>query len=116
MVANYKRLGNAAFKAKEYPKAIFHYEKAVNIDPEDTSCWGNLAAILLESKAFSEVGDLCICILDEIFPSECFGWQKGSKRWLHGWGSQWSVGEGENEDREGQIGGSRGVTAQKGRG
>ena len=60
MVANYKRLGNAAFKAKEYPKAISYYEKAVNIYPEDISCWGNLAAILLESKAFSEVGGLCI--------------------------------------------------------
>lgn len=108
MVANYKRLGNAAFKAKEYPKAISYYEKAVNIYPEDISCWGNLAAILLESKAFSEVGGLCIlhiCILDEIFPSECFGQQKGSKRWSSGWGSQWSVGEGDTEDRESQFGG-----------
>ena len=67
MVANYKRLGNAAFKAKEYPKAIFHYEKAVNIDPEDTSCWGNLAAILLESKAFSEVGDFAFVFLMKYF-------------------------------------------------
>ena len=55
MVASNKRLGNEAFKAKDYKKAVSAYEKAVNLDPEAMACWGNLSAILMEMKIFKEV-------------------------------------------------------------
>ena len=55
MVASNKKVGNEAFKAKDFKKAVAAYEKAVNLDPESMACWGNLSAILLETKTFKEV-------------------------------------------------------------
>ena len=55
MVALNKKVGNEAFKAKDYKTAVAAYEKAVNLDPEAMACWGNLSAILLETKTFTEV-------------------------------------------------------------
>ena len=55
LVATRKKLGNAAFKARDFSKAIGLYEKAVNIDPNNMSCWDNLATILLEANTFQEV-------------------------------------------------------------
>ena len=55
MVANNRRLGNLAFKAENFPKAITLFERAVNIDPEEKACWGDMATALMETKAFREV-------------------------------------------------------------
>ena len=59
IVASNKRLGNEAFKAKDFKRAVAAYEKAVNLDPETMACWGNLSAILMETKAFKEVRQEC---------------------------------------------------------
>ena len=47
--------GKAAFRERDFPKAIVHYEQAVNIQPEAMACWNNLALLLMETKAFQEV-------------------------------------------------------------
>lgn len=49
-----KEAGNAAYKKKEFEKAIGHYTKAVELDDEDVSFLTNRAAVYLE------MGDVCI--------------------------------------------------------
>jgi stress-induced-phosphoprotein 1 len=41
-------LGNAAYKKKEFEKAIEHYSKAMELDDEDISYLTNRAAVYLE--------------------------------------------------------------------
>jgi stress-induced-phosphoprotein 1 len=43
-----KELGNAAYKKKEFEKAIEHYTKAMELDDEDISYLTNRAAVYLE--------------------------------------------------------------------
>ena len=47
--------GNAAFAKKDFPKAIVCYEKALGWDPREMIYWSNLAAVMMEIKAFKEV-------------------------------------------------------------
>ena len=47
--------GNAAFAVKDFPKAIDCYEKALGWDPRKMIYWSNLAAVMMEIKAFKEV-------------------------------------------------------------
>ena len=47
--------GNAAFAKKDFPNAIHCYEKALGWDPREMIYWSNLAAVMMEIKAFKEV-------------------------------------------------------------
>jgi stress-induced-phosphoprotein 1 len=47
--AKEKELGNAAYKKKEFEKAIEHYTKATELDDEDISYLTNRAAVYLET-------------------------------------------------------------------
>jgi tetratricopeptide (TPR) repeat protein len=49
-----KNKGNECMKAKEYPEAIEHYQKAVSLDPSHFMVYGNLAQAYLNLK--SKVG------------------------------------------------------------
>ena len=50
-----KRLGVAARKVQDYPRAVRFYEKALNFDPDDYDSWISLSDLMLETKAFAEV-------------------------------------------------------------
>ena len=47
--------GNAAYAKKDLPQAIHCYEKALGWNPRETIYWSNLAAVMMEIKAFKEV-------------------------------------------------------------
>jgi tetratricopeptide (TPR) repeat protein len=47
--------GKAAFAEKDFPKAIDCYEKALGWDPREMIYWSNLAAVMMQIKAFKEV-------------------------------------------------------------
>ncbi|KAG5249282.1 hsp70-Hsp90 organizing protein [Salix suchowensis] len=49
-----KELGNAAYKKKEFEKAIEHYTKAMELDDEDISYLTNRAAVYLETGKYDE--------------------------------------------------------------
>ncbi|KAF9617177.1 hypothetical protein IFM89_034328 [Coptis chinensis] len=49
-----KELGNAAYKKKEFEKAIDHYSKAIELDSEDVSFLTNRAAVYLEMGKYEE--------------------------------------------------------------
>ncbi|KAJ6933431.1 hsp70-Hsp90 organizing protein 3-like [Populus alba x Populus x berolinensis] len=52
--AKEKELGNAAYKKKEFEKAIEHYTKATELDDEDISYLTNRAAVYLETGKYDE--------------------------------------------------------------
>ncbi|KAL9387208.1 hypothetical protein Peur_020332 [Populus x canadensis] len=52
--AKEKELGNAAYKRKEFEKAIEHYTKATELDDEDISYLTNRAAVYLETGKYDE--------------------------------------------------------------
>ncbi|KAK9716432.1 hypothetical protein RND81_06G232800 [Saponaria officinalis] len=49
-----KEIGNAAYKKKEFEKAIEHYSKAFELDDEDISYLTNRAAVYLEMSKYEE--------------------------------------------------------------
>uniref|UniRef100_A0A803L6H7 STI1 domain-containing protein n=1 Tax=Chenopodium quinoa TaxID=63459 RepID=A0A803L6H7_CHEQI len=49
-----KEAGNAAYKKKEFEKAIEHYSKAIELDDEDISFLTNRAAVYLEMGKYDE--------------------------------------------------------------
>lgn len=53
-----KEAGNAAYKKKEFEKAIDHYTKAIELDDEDISFITNRAAVYLET------GKVHVCLLN----------------------------------------------------
>ena len=49
-----KEAGNAEYKAKNFEKAIEHYQKAIALDPNDMTFKTNLAAVYFEQKRFED--------------------------------------------------------------
>jgi len=54
-----KEHGNAAYKAKNFPKAIGHYEAAIDLDPQEVTFHSNLAAVHFEMKNYQECVRVC---------------------------------------------------------
>jgi len=54
-----KEQGNAAYKAKNFAKAITHYEKAIELDPAEITFRSNLAAVHFEKKDYEECVKTC---------------------------------------------------------
>jgi len=54
-----KEQGNAAYKAKNFAKAITHYEKAIELDPAEITFRSNLAAVHFEKKDYEECVKVC---------------------------------------------------------
>eukprot|EP00092_Neocalanus_flemingeri_P006374 GFUD01006863.1.p1 GENE.GFUD01006863.1~~GFUD01006863.1.p1 ORF type:complete len:332 (-),score=92.67 GFUD01006863.1:244-1239(-) len=54
-----KEQGNAAYKAKNFAKAITHYEKAIELDPAEITFRSNLAAVYFEKKDYEECVKVC---------------------------------------------------------
>eukprot|EP00090_Calanus_glacialis_P042839 TRINITY_DN7592_c0_g1_i4.p1 TRINITY_DN7592_c0_g1~~TRINITY_DN7592_c0_g1_i4.p1 ORF type:complete len:1248 (+),score=293.70 TRINITY_DN7592_c0_g1_i4:101-3844(+) len=49
-----KQLGNAAYSRKDFSGAILLYEKAVGLEPGEMIYWSNLAAVMMETRAYKE--------------------------------------------------------------
>ena len=74
-MATPKELGNAAFKAKDYNKAVEHYTEAIAATPNEHTIYGNRSASYHNLRYFEEAlddGTKCI----EIDAS----WAKGHLR------------------------------------
>jgi len=54
-----KEQGNAAYKAKNFDKAIGHYEKAIELDPTEITFRSNLAAVYFEKKEYEKAVKVC---------------------------------------------------------
>mmetsp|Transcript_20597 Transcript_20597/g.50670 ORF Transcript_20597/g.50670 Transcript_20597/m.50670 type:complete len:556 (-) Transcript_20597:396-2063(-) len=55
----HKEKGNTAYKAKQFDEAIGHYEKAIEVLPEEMSYYNNLAAVKFEQKEYSGCIEKC---------------------------------------------------------
>jgi len=49
-----KEQGNAAYKKKDFPTAINHYKKAMELDPTEITFHNNLSAVYFEMKYFPQ--------------------------------------------------------------
>uniref|UniRef100_A0A0K2TTK7 Stress-induced-phosphoprotein 1 n=1 Tax=Lepeophtheirus salmonis TaxID=72036 RepID=A0A0K2TTK7_LEPSM len=54
-----KELGNAAYKKRDFPTAIVHYKKAIELIPSEVTFRTNLAAVYFEEKEFDECIKIC---------------------------------------------------------
>ena len=54
-----KELGNAAYKAKNFPEALARYEKAIELDPSDVSFLTNKAAVFFEQTEYEKCCEVC---------------------------------------------------------
>lgn len=54
-----KELGNEAYKKKDFDTAIQHYNRAIELDPTDTTFYNNLAAVYFERKEFDQCIKQC---------------------------------------------------------
>ena len=83
-MATPKELGNAAFKAQDYNKAVEHYTEAIAANPTDHTIYGNRSASYHNLKKYDEAladGSKCVELNA--------GWAKGHQRQamaLHGLG------------------------------
>jgi tetratricopeptide (TPR) repeat protein len=59
-----KELGNAAYKNREFDKAIEHYQKAIDLDATDITFYTNMAAVHFEKKNFEDVLKWCEKAID----------------------------------------------------
>ena len=50
---------NAAYKAKDFPTALSHYDKAIELDPEEISFLTNKAAVFFEQAEYDECIETC---------------------------------------------------------
>ena len=50
-----KQLGDAAYSRKDFGRAILLYEKAAGLEPGEMVYWSNLAAVMMETRAYREV-------------------------------------------------------------
>lgn len=49
-----KELGNAAYKKRDFEKALQHYHKAVELNPDEITFYLNIAAVLYEEKKYED--------------------------------------------------------------
>lgn len=56
---NEKELGNEAYKKKDFPVALEHYNNAVTHDPTDITFYNNIAAVYFEQKEFKKCIEQC---------------------------------------------------------
>ncbi|KFD69937.1 hypothetical protein M514_06731 [Trichuris suis] len=56
MAMKEKDLGNQAYRQKDFAKAHAHYDKAIELDPENITYYNNKAAVYFEQKDY----DMCI--------------------------------------------------------
>ncbi|XP_046663627.1 stress-induced-phosphoprotein 1 [Homalodisca vitripennis] len=54
-----KELGNAAYKKKDFEKALEHYNKAVELDPCEITYLNNIAAVYFEQKDYKRCIEQC---------------------------------------------------------
>jgi len=54
-----KEQGNAAYKSKNFSKAIEHYKKAIELDASEITFYSNLAAVHFEKKDYEECVKVC---------------------------------------------------------
>ena len=45
-----KQLGNDAYKKRDFPAAVSHFTKAIELDPSEITFYTNLAAVHFETK------------------------------------------------------------------
>ena len=50
-----KERGNCEYRKHYHARAMVHYQRALDIDPTNMTYWGNLTAVLFETRAFKEV-------------------------------------------------------------
>jgi stress-induced-phosphoprotein 1 len=55
----HKDKGNAAYKAKSFEEAVGHYEKALEVLPDEMTYYNNLAAVRLEQKDYAGCIETC---------------------------------------------------------
>jgi len=54
-----KEAGNSAYKSKNFPKAVTHYQAAIDLDPAEITFRSNLAAVHFETKNYQECVTVC---------------------------------------------------------
>lgn len=54
-----KTKGNEEYKKKNFDKAISHYEKAIELDPNEPVYYNNLAAVYVEKKEYDKAIECC---------------------------------------------------------
>jgi stress-induced-phosphoprotein 1 len=54
-----KEAGNAAYKKKDFPTALVHYNKAIEHDPTDITFYSNIAAVHFEQKDYRKCIEEC---------------------------------------------------------
>lgn len=54
-----KENGNAAYKKKDFDKALVHYNKAIEHDPTDITFYSNIAAVYFEQKEYRKSIEQC---------------------------------------------------------
>lgn len=57
--AKEKELGNGAYKRKDFPTAIAHYSKAIELDPSELTFHNNMAAVYFEMKDYENSVKSC---------------------------------------------------------
>lgn len=54
-----KNLGNEAYKKRDFGAAIAHYNKAIELEPQNLVFRSNLLAVLIEQKEFDRATEIC---------------------------------------------------------
>ncbi|KNC82899.1 hypothetical protein SARC_04819 [Sphaeroforma arctica JP610] len=54
-----KELGNAAYKKRDFDTAIAHYEKAIELHPENMAFYNNMSAVYFEQKDYEKCREMC---------------------------------------------------------
>jgi len=54
-----KQLGNEAYRSRDFPTAISHYEKAISLNPSEMTFHSNLAAVYFELKQLDKCVACC---------------------------------------------------------
>ena len=59
-----KKLGNEAYKKKNFDVAMAHYERAITMEPAEITFRSNLAAVRFEQKRYEECAEICEKAID----------------------------------------------------